>query len=90
MELLAVKREVKDGMYRSYLYALSNLVVQFPLMAILSLACLFPGPYPMMDFPLQGFGVGVLHSPQPSSFRYPSVAIHYPSVTHRHSLAIPA
>ena len=56
LELFAVRREVKDGMYSPATYALVITIIQLPWMAILSVCALLPGGYGIEGFPLSGFG----------------------------------
>jgi len=55
-ELKAVMREVKDGMYSPLTYFLVLTIIQIPALAILTVCCLIPALYPMLDAPWEGFG----------------------------------
>ena len=45
-----VKREVKDGMYSPLAYVCSQLCLQLPMLALMSLLPLFPAIYPIANW----------------------------------------
>jgi len=49
-EFFAIKREVKDGMFSPVAYLASNMILQLPLMIILSLSVILIGPYCITNF----------------------------------------
>ena len=60
LELQVAKREIKDGMYSTLTYALVNIIIQMPMMFLLSFCSIFPSMYPIMGFAWRGFSILLL------------------------------
>ena len=76
LELVSVKREIKDGMYAPAAYMLIITLIQLPWMVILSIFALVPGGYLIEGFAFCEFGArhqwsAVSHQP-PAVSRQPS------------------
>jgi len=56
-ELVAVRREIKDGMYTVSSYALATSAIQIPMIFIMALTLLVPAVYPIAKWEGSKFGV---------------------------------
>mmetsp|Transcript_20615 Transcript_20615/g.43809 ORF Transcript_20615/g.43809 Transcript_20615/m.43809 type:complete len:553 (+) Transcript_20615:2-1660(+) len=55
LDMQTIKREVKDGMYASFVYPVVQLVIQLPFMAVLSLFANVPAAYGLSNWPMDKF-----------------------------------
>ena len=60
VDLVVIKREVKDGMYSPIAYVIANTIVQVPLLAVYSLVMILPGLYGVGQVPMASIGAVLL------------------------------
>jgi len=55
-DFLAVRREIKDGMYKPLSYLVAQILIDAPMMCMMAIFALIPGVYLINDVPWESFG----------------------------------